>query len=645
MIPEFGTLFLIFGLFISFLQSSFIFFEFLNVTFKLDFYDKNVLSVFVLKLNYSQFICVILASFCLLYSLLCDDFSVLYVGNNSNSELPLYYKVSSFWSAHEGSLLLWLFLLSTFIFFTHKTLDNLDFSLNYKACICSVLGCIAFIFFVIILFTANPFVRAIINQPVDGSDLNPLLQDIGLILHPPLLYTGYAATSVLFSFAVTSLFYGKLSKEQIDWVSPFVVISWSFLTLGITLGSWWAYYELGWGGWWFWDPVENASLLPWLTTTILIHNLVLNKGKKSYVWLSLVLMLVSFLFCLLGTFLVRSGAVSSVHAFAVDVARGYTLFFFFSVVTLISILLGVFRLHNFYENKNFNIFSKGFLLLLVNFLFFLLVFFILVGTLFPVVIKFIFNMDLFVNAVFFNKTTLPIFYILLLLLPLSLRLNWYGFNKLGTKVHYLVCFFFVICFVLFLYFFYFSNIINIIYIIFLCITLYLIELIFYLKRNFFNMSSFVKFVKHRSSMFFAHLGFIFIVLGVVITSFYSVEKNISFTVGNKLKLENIEIYFDSIIATEGSNYIGYTGKFIVYNNKLLKTSVIYPEKRIYLNSGLSVTEVGINATMFYDIYIGLGESIGDDTWSCKVQYKPFIRFIWLGGFFMFFGGLFRLLLK
>lgn len=639
MIPELGTIFLIFGLVLSMAQASFVFVKLFYDLCKTKYSCSNY-SKFVMELIYPQVFFILLSFFCLFYCICSNDFSVAYVARNSNSTLPLIYKVSSFWSAYEGSFLLWLGILIIFTGFL-KYYSVITLYLELRACLFSVLGVVMLCFYIFILFTSNPFKRIIFNQPLEGLDLNPLLQDIGLILHPPILYIGYVGFTIVFAYTLAYLLCETQVTSLYLWVRPFVYCGWSFLTLGIVLGSWWAYYELGWGGWWFWDPVENVALLPWLTSTMLIHTLLSNKKQSDLYKLSFFLGILTFILCLFGTFLVRSGIVASIHAFMADKSRLLYMLFFFIFFLVFSILVWVLSITKFSEVSALvrRLCSRNFFLYVLYFLLFLIFIFILLGIVYPLYSKYILNTNIFIDANYYNTITIPIFFLLFILISYVMNISWLGLILTSN----LLLFFFlnVGFFVIFLYFFLIFKLQYLIYIVFFFSLLFFINYLSYLVKYLYiecTLKKILDFIKYYCVMFTAHTGFVLVFVGILIVSLYSIEKNIIFKVGDLYKLGEFEIKFEGIEEIEDINYIGYRGIFSIYNENNIIISKVYPEKRVYLNSGLAISEVALYPTVLFDIYIGLTEPLRNSEWSCVLQYKPAVRVIWLGGVVIFSSG-------
>ncbi len=587
------------------------------------------------------FFFTMLASFiCLVYAFIIDDFTIRYVAQNSTSLLPDRYKFSAVWGAHEGSFLVWVLILSGWMFAVALLGTNLP-KLNY-ARVLSVLGMISCGFVSFLLFTSNPFERTLPFFPIDGADLNPLLQDFGLIIHPPLLYMGYVGFAVSFSFAISALIEGEWNATWARWTRPWTIAAWSFLTLGVMLGSWWAYYELGWGGWWFWDPSENASLLPWLTGTALMHSLAVTDKRDSFKAWTLALALTTFSLSLLGAFLIRSGVLTSVHAFTNDPERGRFILMFLAIVVGSALLLFSFRANKVKTKADFSETSKDMFLLLNNILFITLTFIVFFGTLYPLLAE-AFGRKLSVGAPYFNMLFPYPVALLAILVGIGPLLNWkhHDFSKLKpvllrVGIISLVVSLFSVWLTGTFYGWVFVGL-------FLAIWIGLLSLYDLSKMTRNGKTLLDKVRKVRASflgMLLAHVGVGVMIVGIVITSYYSVEKDLRMTVGD---VQEVAGYRFEMLSSEDSskdNYQATMVTFIVYKGDE-KILTMHPEKRFYLAGKQLMTEAAIDATLFRDLYVALGESLDstEETWSVRIYVKPFIRWIWLGAIFMAIGGL------
>ena len=577
---------------------------------------------------------------CLIFSFLLDDFSLRYVSSNSNSLLPNHYKISATWAGHEGSMLLWCLVLSFWTFLASIYSRNLesDFRLNFL----SIMGLLNLGFLAFLIFTSNPFEKNI-SIPVDGKDLNPLLQDFGLIVHPPMLYMGYVGLSVVFSFAVTCLIEKDFKPEWAKWIRPWALISWSFLTLGIALGSWWAYYELGWGGWWFWDPVENASFMPWLITTALIHSLITCEQKSMFKNWTILLSIIAFSLSLLGTFLVRSGILTSVHSFANDPARGAFILLFLAIITGAALILYLRNSSQMNDKTTLTFFSKESFFLINNILLVTATFTILLGTMYPLMLD-IFGLEkISVGVPYYNAVFLPLMIPLVFLAGYIPILFSSSNRNLKSQAKY-----FLISFLLIMIISSFSILLFDEYNLSIFIGLFLffwilLNLIYELIKKI-MLTGNLKAITQNIGMFMSHFGLAIFILGATMVENSKTEKEIVVALNEKLDIKNYTFQFMNITESEGPNYTAVIGHFKIYDNGEFLTDM-YPEKRLYNSSEMPMTEAGIDPGFSRDLYITMGTLIDQDKWSVRIYHKPLIRLIWIGALMMVFGGIFSVLSK
>jgi len=577
---------------------------------------------------------------CLIFSFLLDDFSLRYVSSNSNSLLPDHYKISATWAGHEGSMLLWCLVLSFWTFLASIYSRNLesDFRLNFL----SIMGLLNLGFLAFLIFTSNPFEKNI-SIPVDGKDLNPLLQDFGLIVHPPMLYMGYVGLSVVFSFAVTCLIEKDFKPEWAKWIRPWALISWSFLTLGIALGSWWAYYELGWGGWWFWDPVENASFMPWLITTALIHSLITCEQKSMFKNWTILLSIIAFSLSLLGTFLVRSGILTSVHSFANDPARGAFILLFLAIITGAALILYLRNSSQMNDKTTLTFFSKESFFLINNILLVTATFTILLGTMYPLMLD-IFGLEkISVGVPYYNAVFLPLMIPLVFLAGYIPILFSSSNRNLKSQAKY-----FLISFLLIMIISSFSILLFDEYNLSIFIGLFLffwilLNLIYELIKKI-MLTGNLKAITQNIGMFMSHFGLAIFILGATMVENSKTEKEIVVALNEKLDIKNYTFQFMNITESEGPNYTAVIGHFKIYDNGEFLTDM-YPEKRLYNSSEMPMTEAGIDPGFSRDLYITMGTLIDQDKWSVRIYHKPLIRLIWIGALMMVFGGIFSVLSK
>ena len=577
---------------------------------------------------------------CLIFSFLLDDFSLRYVSSNSNSLLPDHYKISATWAGHEGSMLLWCLVLSfwTFLASIYSRNLDLDFRLNFL----SIMGLLNLGFLAFLIFTSNPFEKNM-SIPVDGKDLNPLLQDFGLIVHPPMLYMGYVGLSVVFSFAVTCLLEKDFKPEWAKWIRPWALISWSFLTLGIALGSWWAYYELGWGGWWFWDPVENASFMPWLITTALIHSLITCEQKSMFKNWTILLSIIAFSLSLLGTFLVRSGILTSVHSFANDPARGAFILLFLAIITGAALILYLRNSSQMNDKTSFTFFSKESFFLINNILLVTATFTILLGTMYPLMLD-IFGLEkISVGVPYYNAVFLPLMIPLVFLAGYIPILFSSSNRNLKSQAKYFFISFLIIIIISFFSILLFDEYNLSIFIGLFLFFWILLNLVYELIKKIILTGN-IKAITQNIGMFMAHLGLAIFILGATMVENSKTEKEIVVAVNEKLDIKNYTFQFMNITESEGPNYTAVIGHFKVYNNGEFLTDM-YPEKRLYNSSEMPMTEAGIDPGFTRDLYITMGTLIDQDKWSVRIYHKPLIRLIWIGALMMVFGGIFSVLSK
>jgi cytochrome c-type biogenesis protein CcmF len=589
-----------------------------------------------------QFLFLIIAYACLTYSFIVTDFSVLYVANNANTALPLQYKISAVWGAHEGSLLLWVLMLAIWTFAV--TIFSRSLPNDMVARVIGVMGFVSVGFILFMLLTSNPFER-VFPAPLEGRDLNPLLQDPGLVIHPPMLYMGYVGFSVAFAFAIAALLGGKLDSAWARWSRPWATFAWVFLTIGITLGSWWAYHELGWGGWWFWDPVENASFMPWLVGTALIHSLAVTEKRSSFKNWTVLLAILAFSLSLLGTFLVRSGVLVSVHAFATDPARGVYILLFLAVVIGGSLLLYALRAPKIKSIGQFDLVSRETALLLNNVLLLVAMFTILVGTLYPLFLDALNAGKISVGPPYFNAVFVPLMLPLVLVVGVGPFLRWKKatladtLKKLakilliglliGVGLPFLVAGKTSILVVLGISLGGWS----------ICAAFY------YLSKNVFrndakltSLQRFKKIPRATYGMVLAHIGIGIFVFGVTFVSAFEEEKEVPMRIGEKVEMAGYTFGFNGVKSLQGPNYSSKQGSLSVYKNEKLIATLL-PEKRTYLVQQNPMTEAGIDTGFLRDVYVALGEQIDNESWGMRLYYKPFIQWIWMGAALMALGGL------
>ena len=576
----------------------------------------------------------------LTHAFLVHDFSVAYVANTSNLSLPLIYRISGVWGSHEGSLLLWMLVLA--IWAAAVAVFSREMPLQMIARVLSVMGMISVGFLLFILLTSNPFDR-LLPAPGNGQSLNPLLQDFGLAVHPPMLYMGYVGFSVAFAFAIAALISGRLDMAWVRWMRPWTNIAWIFLTLGIALGSWWAYYELGWGGWWFWDPVENASFMPWLVGTALIHSLAATEKRGVFKAWTVLLAVSAFSLSLLGTFLVRSGVLTSVHAFANDPERGVFILGFLGFVVGSSLILYAWRAPKLRAQSEFALESRESGLLLNNVVMIVICASVLLGTLYPLVLDSLGIAKLSVGAPYFNAIFLPLLAITAVAMGIGAlarwkkdsvssivsRLHWAAITSLavGVAVPFLMGQF------------------NVLAALGIALSVWVITTSVHgvlerLRNRKNKLTALFSTPAGFWGMTMGHLGIAVFGIGVSLTSLYSIETDLRMAPGETRELAGYQFTFDGVSDVTGPNYFAEEGTLLVERDgKTVAT--LAAQKREYDSTQMNVmTEAAIDPGITRDLYFALGESLsGDGDWSMRIYYKPFIRWIWLGAFIMALGAL------
>jgi cytochrome c-type biogenesis protein CcmF len=586
-----------------------------------------------------QFVFLAISFSCLVYSFVSNDFSVAYVAQNSNSALPLGYRISAVWGAHEGSLLLWALILS--IWMLAVSIFSRSLPEIFVARVLSVMGFVSIGFLLFLILTSNPFIR-LWPAPVNGADLNPLLQDVGLIVHPPMLYMGYVGFSVAFGFAIAALLEGHLDAAWARWARPWTTAAWIFLTIGISLGSWWAYYELGWGGWWFWDPVENASFMPWLVGTALIHSLAATEKRGVFKHWTILLAICAFSLSLLGTFLVRSGVLTSVHAFATDPARGVFILIYLAVVIGGSLTLYAWRAPGNLGGGNFKPLSRETLILINNILLFVAMATILLGTLYPLLIDALGLGKLSVGPPYFNTVFIPLMVLVALFQVIGALVHWKQDKTIRIVQHlrFAAIGSIVIGIVFIIMLGDFSALKAAIGIIMAAwIILGAVGIIYKQvskKQN--RWSSLGKLSRSFYGMSLAHIGLGVTIIGVTISSIYSTETHEKMFPGDSVELGSYTFQFVNVKSHDGPNYQAYVGEIHISKNGK-QIAELFPEKRTYHVRNMPMTEAGIDPGITRDLYVSMGEPLSDGAWSMRFYYKPFIRWIWLGTILMALGGL------
>ena len=568
----------------------------------------------------------------LVWAFVQSDFSVLYVANHSQLSLPTIYKISAVWGAHEGSLLMWILILAMWtvaVSYFSKNLPQI-----FSARVIGVLGLLSVGFLLFTLLTSNPFER-LTPAPADGADLNPLLQDPGLAIHPPILYAGYVGFSVAFAFAIAAMLSGNLDREWAKWTRPWTTVAWLFLTIGIALGSWWAYYELGWGGWWFWDPVENASFMPWLVGTALIHSLAVTEKRGLFKSWTLLLAIAAFSLSLLGTFLVRSGILVSVHAFATDPTRGFFILGFLGVVILSALLLYAWRAPALDSAAGFAPLSRETFLLLNNVLLVIAALLVFIGTLAPLVVEVLNAGKISVGAPWFNVAFAIPMIPLVLLMGFGMHAAWRTQPvQPWLRILRIPAIIAVVAGIALPVLH--GDTFGALAVVGCIAGIWII--VVSLLQPLRSWRSKVRLTPAVLGMSVAHIGVGLFVLGVTMVNTFGIETDRALRPGDSIEIGKYQYEMRELRDVQGPNYTAREAVIEIRRNGEF-VSEVRPQKRQYLVQKSPMTEAGIDAGLSRDLFVAMGDQIGTDTWSVRVQYKPMIRFIWLGCLVMALGGL------
>lgn len=582
-----------------------------------------------------QFLFVTVSFGCLIWAFVHDDFSVLYVANHSQLSLPYVYKVSATWSAHEGSLLMWIFLLAAWTIAVARYSSDLPEKLIAR--VIGVLGLLSVGFLLFALLTSNPFER-LVPAAIDGADLNPLLQDPGLAIHPPLLYVGYVGFSVAFAFAIAAMIGGELDRQWAKWTRPWTTVAWLFLTMGIALGSWWAYYELGWGGWWFWDAVENASFMPWLVGTALIHSLAVTERRGLFKSWTLLLAISAFSLSLLGTFLVRSGIIVSVHAFATDPTRGFFILAFLAVVIIGALALYAWRAPALDSSVGFALFSRETFLLLNNVLLVVAATLVLLGTLAPLIVEMLNGGKISIGPPWFEIAFLVPMIPLLFLMGLGMHMAWRQQSTTPIKKLLRIPAIIAVVVGVILPLLFYGRVSLMLFIGCAAAVWIVVMSLIQPWRSWRRKEGGARITRSALGMSIAHLGMGLFVIGATIVSAFGVESDRAMRVGETIDVAGMQFEMREFREVRGPNYDAIEGVVeIRKDGEYLAT--VRPQKRQYLVQKSLMTEAGIHPSWNKDLFVALGDDLGGGAWSVRIQYKPMISFIWIGAFVMALGGL------
>ena len=575
----------------------------------------------------AQALLVAFAFGCLTYAFVANDFSVAYVAMHSNTALPLHYRIAGVWGGHEGSLLLWALMLG--VWMTAVSLFSTHLPEEIVARVLGVMGLVSAGFLAFLLFTSNPFDR-LLPPAADGRDLNPLLQDPGMVLHPPMLYMGYVGFSVAFAFAVAALLSGRLDATWARWSRPWTTVAWAFLTVGIALGSGWAYYELGWGGWWFWDPVENASFMPWLVGTALIHSLAVTEKRGAFRSWTVLLAIVAFALSLLGTFLVRSGVLTSVHAFAVDPARGVFILALFVLLIGGALVLFAWRTSRIGLGGSFELASRESALLANNVLLAVAAVSVMLGTLYPLVLDALGAGKISVGPPYFEAVFVPLMAPALFLMGVGPLARWKrtSLPELAVLLRWALGVSLALGLLLPFAFGRWSALVG----------FGLALAVWVASSAFLAWKKRPTHSRAHVGMVVAHLGVAVFVVGVTLVKGYEAEKDLKMKPGDALELAGYTFRLEDVAAADGPNYRAARARIAV-SRAGKPVTVLYPEKRVYTVQDMPMTEAAIDPGLTRDLYVSLGDPLEGGYWLVKAQHKPFVDWIWAGCLIMALGGL------
>ena len=597
------------------------------------------------SLAWAQFAAMIVSFGSLMAGFYFNDFSLVYVTQHSNTLLPWYYKLSATWGGHEGSLLLWMTIMATWCALVSYFSRGLP--LTMRARVLVILAGVQVMMLAMLIFTSSPFDRTLPNLPVDGADLNPLLQDFGLVVHPPMLYMGYVGMAVPFAFCMAALWEGRLDAVWTRWSRPWALAAWGFLTVGIALGSWWAYYELGWGGWWFWDPVENASLMPWLAGLALLHSLAVTEKRGVFKAWTIMLAIFAFALSLLGTFLVRSGVITSVHSFAADPTRGLVILVILGIIVGGGLLMFAVRGWRLTVESQYQLISRESFLVINNVIILISTLVVLLGTLYPIIAD-SFNLgQVSVGPPYFNALFVPLAWLLLVAMGMGSNIRWKKDSRPLLGAGMVIAVSSLLLAAIIAYFVSPSDMLNIG--VTLAVSFWvLLWMAVDFKDKTKNAPSFFKGLRQLRLSYWgqqtAHIGVIVAVIGVAFTSTLSVERDVALGENETMHVQGYDFEVKDFHEVRGSNFDGMQAQVEVTKEGRAVTT-LYPEKRTYIISGMPMTEAAIDASLMRDVYVALGEPIAEDSnkWAVRIYVKPLVRWIWLGAIIMALGGLLSML--
>lgn len=574
---------------------------------------------------------VLIAYVILTVAFVLDKYEIAYVAGHSNSLLPLIYKFTAVWGGHEGSMLLWMLFLALWMLSVSAFMKGIPSELG--SLMLAVLALVSFGILSFIYLTSNPFDLSEFFV-LDGSDLNPLLQDPGMAIHPPMLYLGYVGLAIPFAFSVACLIIGKLESSHVAWLRPWLSMSWAFLTIGITLGSWWAYYELGWGGWWFWDPVENASFMPWLIATALIHSAAVTQTRSIFKSWFVLLSIIGFSLSLLGTFLVRSGVLVSVHAFAADPSRGLFILLLIGLILGGSLLLFMLRAEQLKSAVNFNFLSKEAFLLINNLLLLVASLSILLGTLYPLVVDALGLGKLSVGAPYFEIVFLYLMLPLMLCIGIGIHVDWIKSKDKNLK--HLKSLAAIILIISLIVLYSNTNSITVLMLLGFWFSFWIMFSTIFLGLKTYKDRNYSYFLK-QTPMLVAHIGLAVFILGVTFVKNFSVTTDQVMTLNQTVNFADSDWLFSDLVSLDGPNYSAIQAEIISTSSN--ERITFNPQRRLYFKNENAMTEADIDASIIRDLFVAMGDPVSSNEWQFRIQYRPFIRGIWLGALIMALGGL------
>jgi len=599
------------------------------------------------SLAWAQLAAMIVSFGALMAGFYYNDFTLVYVAQHSNTLLPWYYKLSATWGGHEGSLLLWMTIMATWCALVSYFSRGLPLSMRARVLV--ILAAVQLMMLAMLIFTSSPFERTLPNLPVDGADLNPVLQDFGLIIHPPMLYMGYVGMVVPFAFCMAALWEGRLDAVWTRWSRPWALAAWGFLTIGIALGSWWAYYELGWGGWWFWDPVENASLMPWLAGLALLHSLAVTEKRGVFKAWTIMLAIFAFALSLLGTFLVRSGVITSVHSFAADPTRGLVILVILGIIIGGGLLMFAVRGWRLTVESQYQLISRESFLVINNVIILISTLVVLLGTLYPIIAD-AFNLgQVSVGPPYFNALFVPLTWLLLIAMGMGSNIRWKKDKRPLLGVGMVIAVSSLVLAAIIAYFAHPSSMLNIG--VTLAVSFWvLLWMVIDFRDKTKNAPNLFKGLQQLRLSYWgqqvAHIGVLIAVIGVAFTTSLSIERDVAMAEGDTVNVQGYDFSLRDFREIKASNFDATQAEVAVSKNGRA-VATLTPEKRTYIISTMPTTEAAIDASLMRDVYVALGEPIaeGSNEWALRIYVKPLIRWIWLGAIIMALGGLLSMLDK